>query len=431
MTCCSSTANSQTGSYTDQPVVVIGAGPIGLATTVHLLERGLTPLLIEQGPRAGYAIEQWKHIRLFSPWRYNIDKLAAQLLEKQGWEPPRPTAVPYGHEFLESYIYPLAKLERIAQVSRYSTKVVAISRRGMDKTRTRNRAQAPFAVRLVDGQGQESEILASAIIDASGTFFSPNALGASGLPVLGEKASSSYITRPLPDVLGNQRHQLEGKRVAVLGAGHSAVNTLLLLHALRQESPTTEIHWLIRRPSPESVYGGGNLDELPARGQLGVRLRRLIEGGGINLHTSFSLHRMVPQENDVHLISENGEELEVDVLVPATGFRPDLSLTQELRLDLDQAVEAPRKIASLIDPEFHSCGTVEAHGEKQLRHTETNFYIVGMKSYGRAPTFLMATGYEQVRSIVAHLAGDTEGSTTLELNLPATGVCSAAAGTTC
>ena len=115
-------------------------------------------------------------------------------------------------------------------------------------------------------------------------------------------------------------------------------------------------------------------------------------------------------------------QLNVDVLVPATGFRPDLNVLSELRLEMDPAVEAPRALGPLIDPEFHSCGSVEPHGERILAHPETGFYIVGMKSYGRAPTFLMATGYEQVRSIAAALAGDREkAADDLKLQLPTTG----------
>src|SRR5690625_7076814 len=88
----------------------------------------------------------------------------------------------------------------------------------------------------------------------------------------------------------------------------------------------------------------------------------------------------------------------------ATGFRPGVAMLRELRLDLDPGVEAPSRLAPLIDPEFHSCGTVPAHGADVLAHPEPDFYIAGMKSYGRAPPFLLATGYEQVRSSVAQLA---------------------------
>ena len=51
-----------------------------------------------------------------------------------------------------------------------------------------------------------------------------------------------------------------------------------------------------------------------------------------------------------------------------------------------------------------------------------------MKSYGRAPTFLLATGYEQVRSIAAALAGDWTAARDVQLDLPETGVCSTTLG---
>jgi hypothetical protein len=79
----------------------------------------------------------------------------------------------------------------------------------------------------------------------------------------------------------------------------------------------------------------------------------------------------------------------------------------------------------------HSCGTVPPHGVEELSHPEPNFYIVGMKSYGRAPTFLTLTGYEQVRSIVAALTGDWEAARQVELVLPETGVCSSGADGSC
>ncbi|MCU1532931.1 MAG: flavoprotein [Arthrobacter sp.] len=115
----------------------------------------------------------------------------------------------------------------------------------------------------------------------------------------------------------------------------------------------------------------------------------------------------------------------------AALFRPDLEILRELRLDLDPAVEAPTELGPLIDPEFHSCGTVAPHGAALLAHPDKDFYIVGMKSYGRAPTFLLATGYEQVRSVAAALAGDQAAADTVHLELPETGVCSSDGGTSC
>src|SRR5699024_2191227 len=132
------------------------------------------------------------------------------------------------------------------------------------------------------------------------------------------------------------------------------------------------------------------------------------ETGRIEVHTSVTITEL----NSTDGLTVTGStptgriSFDVDRVVPTTGFRPDLDLLREIRLDLDPVVEAPTKLGPLIDPEYHSCGTVPPHGAKLLAHPEKDFYIAGMKSYGRAPTFLMFTGYEQIRSIVAALAGD-------------------------
>ncbi|MFH5880654.1 FAD-dependent oxidoreductase [Arthrobacter sp. NA-172] len=413
------------------PVVVIGAGPVGLAAAAHLLERGLEPLILESGPAAGAAIEQWRHIRLFSPWRYNLDAAAVRLLEAAGWEAPRMTALPYGGELIENYLAPLAGLRAIAARLQTGARVLSVTRQGMDKTHSLNRENTPFSVRVQHSDGTIRDVTASAVIDASGTWSIRNPLGTSGLPAAGEHAAADRISRPLPDVTGRDRVTFAGRRVLVVGAGHSAANTLINLADLAKHEPDTTILWAVRGASAEKVYGGGDADGLPARGQLGSRLRRLVETGTIELHTGFGIGALKSLDTHVAVEAADGRILDVDVVIPCTGFRPDLQILRELRLELDPAVEAPRELGPLIDPEFHSCGTVPPHGAKLLAHPEKDFYIVGMKSYGRAPTFLLATGYEQVRSVVAALAGDHEAADTVQLELPETGVCSTDAGTSC
>jgi hypothetical protein len=413
------------------PVAVIGAGPVGLAAAAHLLERGLEPLILEAGPSAGAAIGQWRHIRLFSPWRFNTDAAAVRLLEAAGWETPRPTALPYGGELIDNYLAPLAALPAISSRLQTGARVISVTRAGMDKTHTRDRGTTPFVVRVAHAGGETRDHTVAAVIDASGTWPTRNPLGTSGLPAIGEDAAADRISPPLPDVTGRDRASLAGRRVLVVGAGHSAANTLISLADLAKDAPDTRILWAVRGPSAEKVYGGGDADGLPARGQLGSRLRRLVEAGTIELHTGFGIASFKSLDSHVSVGSLDGRTLEVDIVVPCTGFRPDLGILRELRLDLDPAVEAPRELGPLIDPEFHSCGTVAPHGARLLAHPETDFYIVGMKSYGRAPTFLLATGYEQVRSVAAALAGDREAADTVQLELPETGVCSADAGTSC
>lgn len=410
------------------PVAVIGAGPVGLAAAAHLLERGLEPMVFEKGPTAGAAIEQWRHIRLFSPWRFNLDAAAVRLLEASGWEPPRLTALPYGGELVENYLAPLAALPAISSRLHTGAHVVSVTRAGLDKTYSRDRDAAPFVVRVEHADGGTVDHHVSAVIDASGTWSTRNPLGTSGLPAIGEASAAARISSPLPDVAGVDRADFAGRRILVAGAGHSAANTLINLTELAKEEPGTSILWAVRGASAGKVYGGGDLDGLPARGQLGSRLRRLVEAGTIELHTGFGISSMSATGNGVTITAADGRVLSADVVVPCTGFRPDLDILRELRLNLDPAVEAPLGLGPLIDPEFHSCGTVPPHGAKLLAHPEKDFYIVGMKSYGRAPTFLLATGYEQVRSVAAALAGDREAADTVQLVLPETGVCATDAG---
>ena len=414
------------------PVAVIGAGPVGLAAAAHLLERGITPLVLESGPTPAHAVRAWAHVRLFSPWRYNIDAASRRLLSTTGWTEPDPEVLPTGAELVRGYLDPLAKVPVVAAALHTGTRVVAVSRSGLDKTRTANRAQTPFLVRTKSARGLQDHLVRG-VIDTSGTWHRPNPLGTAGLPAPGEAEAraAGFITPPLPDAAGRDREMFAVQRVLVVGAGHSAANTLLDLAA----AGAPEILWAVRSPSPEHVYGGGDLDGLPARGALGTRLRDLVRSGTIQLLTSFAITRFELVSGSVadrlKVSTAGGTTLTVDRVVPATGFRPDLNILAEVRLDLDPAVDAPRELGPLIDPEFHSCGTVAPHGARVLAHPDSDFYIAGMKSYGRAPTFLMATGYEQVRSIAAALAGDQEAADAVELVLPETGVCSSDIGTSC
>ncbi len=426
--------NTETGNQ-QLPVAVIGAGPVGLAAAAHLLERGLTPVIIEAGDAPAAAIDAWGHIRLFSPWRYNIDAAARRLLAGTGWQEPDPEVLPTGGELIGEYLNPLASVPAIAGALRTNTRVTGISRQGMDKTHSRGRETTPFLLRVEDAEGATTNYRVRAVIDASGTWNTPNPLGQAGLQAEGEveARAAGFITDPLPDVTRRDRARFAGKHVLVVGAGHSAANTLLSLGELAAQEPGTRISWAIRRNSAAGLYGGGDLDGLPARGALGSRLRALVEEGAIELHTSFTITGFKNADSlaVVGTTPDGQAQLDVDLLVPATGFRPDLDMLREVRLDLDPAVEAPRELGPLIDPEFHSCGTVEPHGARLLAHPEKDFYITGMKSYGRAPTFLMATGYEQVRSIAAALAGDQEAADNVELVLPETGVCSTDLGGSC
>ena len=404
------------------PVVVIGAGPVGLAATAHLLARGFVPLVLEAGREVGAGIRRWAHVRMFSPWEFNIDREAAALLRAQGWASPDAAHYPTGQEVIEQYLRPLAETPAIAPHLRLGARVVAVTRQRRDRMKNAQRDSAPYVVRY-EHDGIEHEVRAQAVVDASGTIENPNPLGAAGVPALGERAARALIAYGMPDVAGGERKRYAGKRVLVVGSGHSAFNVLADLARLVREDSGTTIHWAIRRPSLRHVLGGGENDQLAERGRLGLRIGRLVESGVVAVHTNASIERIV-REGDGWVASGEGFALPaVDEIVAATGFRPDLSILDEVRLSLDPGTQAPTALAPLIDPNLHSCGTVRPHGALELQHPDAGLYIVGMKSYGRAPTFLLLTGYEQVRSVTAAIAGDWEAARRVELVLPGTGVC--------
>jgi thioredoxin reductase len=408
--------------FTSLPVAVLGAGPVGLAAASHLLARGLTPLILEAGDAVGANLASYRHVRLFSPWRYNMDKAAMALLDAAGWRAPDPEALPTAGELLDAYLAPLAALPALAGKLHLGHRVSAISRAGIDKVKTHGREQAPFLIRTVTRDGVR-EFLAQAVIDATGTWSTPNPLGANGLAAEGEDLLAGRIAYGMPDVLGAARARYLGKRVLVAGAGHSAAGTLLALAELAAESPAMRIVWVTRGSNLARVFGGGAADGLPARGQLGARLRALLEAGRLELHERFAIRALHASDGRIAVHGQEAVIDGVDEIVCATGARPDLGLTRELRVRHDPWLESTDALAPLIDPNEHSCGTVRPHGHRELAHPEPGYYAIGAKSYGRAPNFLLATGYEQARSVVAALAGDLAAADEVRLELPETGVC--------
>ncbi|MFD5484951.1 NAD(P)-binding domain-containing protein [Streptomyces virginiae] len=414
---------------TELPVVVIGAGPAGLAAAAHLLDRDITPLVLEAGPVAGAAVREWAHVRLFSRWGELVDPAAEKLLAPTGWTKPTEDTYPSGGDWAELYLQPLADV--LGEQVRYDARVTGVSRSGRDRIVDADREAQPFVVHYENADGREQRVLARAVIDASGTWSTPSPAGGSGLAALGEKAAADHITYRVPDLKDPAvRARYAGKRTAVIGSGASAFTALAYLADLAKSEDDRGTHatWILRRGISGSTFGGGEADQLPARGALGLAAKAAVDGGYADAVTGFRTDAF-ERDGDglVVLVGEDGRRLDaVDEVIVLTGFRPDLSFLDELRLGLDERLQAPVELAPLIDPNQHSCGTVYPHGVNELSHPEKDVYLVGMKSYGRAPTFLAMTGYEQVRSIAAHLAGDHEAAERVELTLPETGVCGGA-----
>lgn len=409
----------------ERPLVVIGAGPVGLAAAAHARSRGLPTLVLEAGPAAGSAVRGWGHVRLFSPWSEVVDPVAAALLATTGWSSPEPSSYPTGRDWAEQYLEPLARaLQASAEVQvRLRHRVVGVSRAGHDRLVDSGREQAPFTL-LVETPAGRERVAAAAVVDASGTWDTPGPLGSDGLPAVGEVEHAARITYGIPD-LGDLgvRARFAGRHVAVAGTGASAQNVLLGLAGLAEEGTT--VSWLVRRADADDAFGGGDADQLAARGALGRHARAAVAAGPVRTLTSFRTASVESEPSGTLRLGDlDGQVVTgVDEVVVVTGYRPDLAMLGEVRLDLDPVLSAPRRLAPLIDPNMHSCGTVYPHGAAELAQPEEGLYLAGMKSYGRATSFLAMTGFEQVRSVVAAIAGDHDAAARVELVLPESGVC--------
>ncbi|MEK4080167.1 NAD(P)-binding domain-containing protein [Solibacillus sp. FSL K6-1126] len=404
------------------PVAILGAGPVGLAAAAHLSLAGEAFILLEKGTEVAENIKSWQHVRLFSPWQYNVDKAAKQLLLKSGWTIPEEDVLPTGQEIREVYLKPLANLPGIQPFISFNTTVVGISKKNHDKMKSASRDSAPFVI-YTEQNGETKRIFASAVIDATGTWATPNPVHADNVWTSAEQKLADKIFYGIPNI-ETLKERYTSKRIAVIGGGHSAINTILELDKLED----VEITWILRKKHVADAYGGEEKDALAARGELGSRIHALVDEGKIKVFTPFYIEELTQTSAGILIkgegVSGKQQLLAVDEIIANTGTRPDFKFLKEIRLSIDATVESVEALAPLIDPNEHSCGTVRPHGELELRHPELGFYIVGMKSYGRAPTFLMATGYEQVRSVVAYLTGNLEGARKVELDLPETGVCS-------
>ena len=409
------------------PVVVVGAGPAGLAAAAQAQARGLSVVVLEAGGGAGAAVREWSHVRLFSPWSELVDPVAEELLTEHGWTSPDPASYPTGADWVEQYLAPLAAVlaDRPGVDLRFGHRVIGVARTGRDRLVAIDRGEVPFTVHVQTSEGR-GQVTAAAVIDASGTWGTPNPLGADGYVAPGEAEHADRIFYGIPDLTQPEIAQrYAGQHVAVAGRGASAQNVLISLAGLAERHPRTRVSWLVRRHDTRDAFGGGDNDQLEQRGALGNAARRVVADGPVRTVTGFRTARVdAAADGSLTLVAVDGREVSgVDEVVVVTGFRPDHTWLSEVHLDLDGELSAPSALAPEIHPAYHSCGSVSPHGANLLRQPERDLYLVGMKSYGRAPSFLTLTGYEQTRSVVAEIAGDLESAERVDLVLPDSGVC--------
>lgn len=405
----------------DRPVAVIGAGPIGLAAAAELTLRDQSVVVLEAGDAPGWGVRSWSHVRLFSPWSEVVSPAAASLLSEHGWRHPEPTAYPTGAAWVRDYLHPLAEV--LGDQVRTGTQVVGVARRDRDLGVDSGRSDQPFVLHLRSTDGHTQRLPAHAVIDASGTVGRPSPLGAEGYPAEHEERLRARIRYGMPDA-ATETARYAGRTTVVVGSGASALTALIALTRAPLHTPDSRVVWVLRRGRIGSSLGGGAADQLPERCALGQRVAQGVAEGQIEVVTGFRTVALREHAGGIELASADGAVISgVDEVVAATGYRPELSFLSEVRLDLDERLQAPRALAPSIDPNVHACGSVAPHGHAVLEQPEGGLYLAGMKSYGRAPSFLALTGHEQVRSIAAALAGDFEGAAAVQLSLPDTGVC--------
>ena len=398
-------------------IAVLGAGPTGLEAALAAQRRGWDVTVYESAPHVAGHVRAWGHVRLFTPWSMSVSPSTADLLGLELSD----TECPTGHDYADH-------LERVATrlgdrvVTR--TRVEAIAREGLLKDEEIGsdvRAARPFRLLVTGSDGEERFETADVVLDCTGTYGNPAPTGAGGIPAQGERRFGDRVVRQIPDVIGTPERWL-GRDVLLVGAGNSAqtvARDLALVGA--------RLTWAVRAASP--TWGAVQDDVLPDRAAL-VASSRALAHGGAQLHTGVVVERLQQAAGDriaVTLRDAGGRatEVEVDEVVSMTGAVGDSSLYRQLQVHECYATEGPMSLAAtLLGSEGGDCLTQVSAGVDALRNPEPRFFVLGIKSYGRAPTFLMATGYEQVRSVAAHLAGDEAAASAVRLVLPETGVCS-------
>lgn len=407
---------------TPAKIAVLGAGPIGLEAALYARYLGYEVVVLD---RAGVAanVLAWGHVRMFSPFGMNCSSLGLAAIETQeaSYRAPAEDDLLTGREWAERYLLPLSQTDLLDGCLRLGETVVAIGKEEVlkgDIPGDEERGDWPFRILVRTADGGERLEEADAVLDATGTFGNPNWLGHGGIPALGESPlrRQNVIESGLPDLLGRERARYAGKRTLLIGGGYSAATSAVALGELIKQDPATSVVWITRK-SP--AQGAGPIsriadDRLPSRDQLAVAANGLAAGGLPHFvhRAPLTVAQLVPQDNgslQVAFLDGEGRpagEEQFDNIIASVGYRPDLSLYQELQVHQCYASEGPMKLAAaLLGEKSADCLKQAAFGPAAILNPEPNFYILGAKSYGRGSRFLYSAGLAQIRDIFS-LIGD-------------------------
>ncbi|MFN2432378.1 MAG: hypothetical protein ABR599_06095 [Gemmatimonadota bacterium] len=397
---------------TSRRMAILGAGPVGLAALARAREQGWDARVYERG-RVGENVRAWGHVRMFSPHGMNAGGGVT------GAGAPGPDDLLTGDEYVEAYLEPMSRRAGLIERVMTGTAVLAVSRGGLrkgDEIATRERGLRPFHV-LVEGPAGERVEEAEVVLDATGTFGTPNWLGEGGIPAPGERAAGAGVEHALPDLEGVARGLYSGRHTLVVGSGHSAATAIGWLARIARGSPGTRVTWVTRSAASRPV-AEVPVDPLTERARVAAEANDMAAAAGrgeapwLARLPGFAVRGVERAGEGFRArLSRGAEErtLAADRLLALVGYRPDLELTRELQVQTCWATEGTYPLAaallSLEGAAAGDCLRVPDLGSGTLLHPERGFFTVGAKSYGRNPNFLIRSGLRQVDEVLELLRG--------------------------
>jgi len=392
-------------------LAIVGAGAVGIEAALAALDAGFDVHVFEQGEPGAHPMA-WGHVRMFTPWRMNVGPVTARHLSATGWKRPDAETFPTGLEFVSTCLQPAAALPELKDRLHAHAQVVQIGRRGILKGEhigTGARREQPFRLLVRDQGGRENFLHAFSVIDASGVYGNPVRAGEGGLPARQELYLAPQMDYHLADVLGDRRPQFAGKRTLVIGAGASAATAVSDLAQLAAEAEGTTVLWATRA---QDVYAEIPDDPLAGRRALYARARELAGGksaavvriGGAEVE-GFEYNSATHRYRVTFNVGDERRMEEVDRVLVHTGFAPDRSIHRELQVHECYATEGLMNVSAALLGQT-DCLDPGASGIDVLKSPEPDFYVLGHKSYGRSPHFLLEHGYAQVEAVVAQLVKD-------------------------
>jgi pyridine nucleotide-disulfide oxidoreductase len=379
-------------------LVVVGAGPMGLEAALGALERGFAVTVLEKG-RVGENLRRYGATRLFSPFAMNVSDRAKALL---GGSAPAADELLTGEEMAERVLEPLARTPLLAGRIRTGHAVTAIGRARMTRRDLPGhplRGERPFRI-LVETPRGEEVMEADAVLDASGVYGRPAAVGVGGIPARGERALDGALIQRL-DALQAALPGLAGKDVLLVGHGHSAAGALAAIASL-PDPP--RVQWATRSPNRRPCVEVAD-DPLPERARVTAHANDLAGNppAFLTVERRAGVEAFEPRAGRVAVTLTGGRGGVFDVVLGFTGYRPDLSFLSELALEVSPASEGAAGIARALAG-VTDCLSVPKFRAADLDSGEPAFHLVGVKSYGRLPTFLLRNGIDQLETVLDRLA---------------------------